>query len=281
MADINSDDLSSKPSITSFQDLSITEAWDPKTNNPLYVTCHLVTANEEVYFGQLFKNKKEITLAEFSSALEHVKDDEVYPKIPNDIILTIAPDSWDDTSAFIKRPGLGSYEVMKGSDFILKQVLNETLIMERVSKINHPNIIEYYGCRVRRGRITGIVLERLDQTLAEYVSTPAFQQLDKIKFFEALESAVYSLHSIGLAHNDLSPLNVMVKNDGTPILIDFGSCQPFGNRLQSLGSEDWREEMFYTSERKHDTYSLNKLRQWIQKPEFEPGLYLHAKAPTT
>lgn len=85
---------------------------------------------------------------------------------------------------FIKRPGLTSYESFKGTDFVPNQILNETLIMEQVSKTHHPNIIEYHGCRVRRGRITAIILERLEQTLMQYAFTPAFQQLDN-KVYES------------------------------------------------------------------------------------------------
>jgi len=69
----------------------------------------------------------------------------------------------------------------------------------------------------------------------------------------------------GLAHNDINPYNIMVK-DYNPILIDFGSCQPFGGRLQSLGSPGWYE-IFFTSQAKHDTYSLKKLRGWLETPE--------------
>jgi serine/threonine protein kinase len=137
--------------------------------------------------------------------------------------------------------------------------------MEQISKSPHLYIVNYYGCRVKRGRITAILLERLYKTLTQYVSTPNFQQLDKVKFVEALESSVDHLHSLGLAHNDVNPDNIMVK-DGMPVLIDFGSSQPFGNHLQSLGTEGWYEELFSTSEKKHDTYSLGKLREWLQTP---------------
>lgn len=138
--------------------------------------------------------------------------------------------------------------------------------MEQISKSPHPNIIKYYGCRVRRGRITAIVLEQLDCTLNEYVSMPAFQTLDKSRFVEALESAVDDVHSLGLAHNDINPYNIMVK-DGMPVLIDFGSCQPYGAFLQSLGTPGWCEGNSFISEKKHDTYALGKLREWLQNPE--------------
>jgi hypothetical protein len=53
-----------------------------------------------------------MTLAGYSAALEHIKDNEVYPEIPTDTQLTIAPEGLDDSSAFVKRPGLDCYEIM-------------------------------------------------------------------------------------------------------------------------------------------------------------------------
>ncbi|KAK2761706.1 hypothetical protein FQN54_001534 [Arachnomyces sp. PD_36] len=252
------------PPIRSLQDLTIFEVWDSGGDKPDYVAFFLATPDEEIYFGRSYKSKADITLAEYSSALEYVDDDELYPEIPKDIALTIEPDNLTDASTFIKRPGLYCYDVMKGSNYIPKELLNEVLIMEQISKIHHPNIVRYFGCRVRRGRLIAIVLERLDQTLAQYASTPAFHQLDQVKFMEALESAVNALHSLGLAHNDINPHNIMVR-DGMPVLIDFGSCQPFGHGVQSLGTPGWYEELSHISEKKHDTYALGKLREWLQK----------------
>ena len=68
---------------------------------------------------------------------------------------------------------------MKGTNFIPRSVLEETLIMEQKSKIQHPNIIQYYGCHIRRGRITAIVLERLDQAFSQIAHTEEFGKIDK------------------------------------------------------------------------------------------------------
>ncbi|KAI0107138.1 kinase-like domain-containing protein [Nemania sp. FL0031] len=255
-----------RPILTSVRDLTILEALDGETGETKYVTFYHITPNDDLYFGQLYKQRKDISLADFSLALEYVKDEEIYPLVPEGTPLKIAPDHWDDTTAYIKRPGVNCYETMKDSNYIPKQILLETLIMEQLSLAPHPNIITYLGCRVKKGRITAIVLERLDQTLTQLSWTPAFQQLDHDSFFKAVESAVRHIHSLGLAHNDINPDNIMVR-DGVPVLIDFGSCQPFGMNLQSLGTDGWYEEDFYTSEAKHDEYSLKKLKQWLQKPE--------------
>jgi serine/threonine protein kinase len=259
------EDTKKAPILTSLRDLTIIEAWDSENNTSKYITFYVITPDEEVWFGQSSKKKREMTLAEYQAALEPIEDDEIYPTCPAGIDLTIAPDHLDDSCAYIKRPGLYSYEDMKGTNYISKSVLDETLIMEQISKTPHPYIVKYHGCRVRRGRITAIVLEQLDCTLSQYVSTPGFEGLDKARFLEALESAVDYLHSLGVAHNDISPDNIMVR-DGMPVLIDFGSCALYGMRLQSLGTPGWCEETFFTSEKKHDSFSLGKLREWLQDP---------------
>lgn len=271
MADNTSDTVpesSSKkpPMLSSIWDMTVFEAFDPGSKQAKYVTFYLITAKDELFFGQLFKKKKDITLEEYHHALHHVPDSEIYPLVPPNLSLTIAPPEFDDVSAYIKRPGLASYESFKGTEFAPKSVLEETLIMEQISKTPHPNIIHYHGCRVHRGRITGVVLERLDKTLAQYVDEPEFAHLDKGRFMEALESVIAYLHGLGLAHNDINPHNIMVR-DGIPVVIDFGSCAPYGGRLQSLGSPGWYEEVFYTSAAKHDVFVLNKMREWLGRPE--------------
>lgn len=137
--------------------------------------------------------------------------------------LTIAPVTLRDDEVHIKRPGLEMYYSMKERDsaWIPREVLGETLIMEQIPKQPHPNIIHYHGCRVRRGRITAIILEPLDWTLSAYIDEPGFAWLDKARSLTAMESAVEYLHSLGLAHNDINPDNIMIK-DGMPVLIDFG-----------------------------------------------------------
>lgn len=251
------------PRLKSIRDLNIVESYDPGTMKPKYVTFYILTEEKELFFGQSFKDKRELSLEEFQAALEYVSDEEIYPEVSADIELTIAPEHLNDINAFVKQPGLNAYESMKGTEFIPRSILEETVIMEQLTRSPHPNFIHYHGCHVKRGRITAIVLERLEQTLTQLSLTPEYDQLDKINLVKALDSAVEHLHSLGLAHNDINPDNIMFR-DGVPVLIDFGSCQPFGNRLQSLGTVGWYEKEFFTSEKEHDVYSMKILREWLK-----------------
>ncbi len=78
-------------------------------------------------------------------------------------------------------------------------------------------------------------------------------------------SAVCYLHSLGLAHNDLTPMNIMVDKCNNPIIIDFGSCQPFGSILITAGTPGWIHEDFTISAQKHDESALDKIRRWLEE----------------
>ncbi len=88
----------------------------------------------------------------------------------------------------------------------------------------------------------------------------------------ALELAVSHLHSLGLAHNDLNPKNVVPNTDYMPVLIDFGSCQYIGRDMgPSRGTIGWTDEQepYTTSEARHDTFALKKFRTWLETPTFD------------
>lgn len=73
-------------------------------------------------------------VADFAEAVEHIPDEELFPVAPDNAKFTIAPDSFTESNAFIKRPGLTSYESVRGSDFIPTGMLAETLTMEALAK---------------------------------------------------------------------------------------------------------------------------------------------------
>jgi serine/threonine protein kinase len=69
--------------------------------------------------------------------------------------------------------------------------------------------------------------------------------IDKGPFMQALKLAIQHVHSLGLAHNDINPANIIVK-DGMPVLIDFGSARRIGSSWEPVGAsrgglmERWR-----------------------------------------
>ncbi|KAI1085447.1 kinase-like domain-containing protein [Whalleya microplaca] len=258
------------PKITHFNNLDfVAEAFDPKTSDFLYTTFAVIERDDGVYFGQLNIPKLKITFEEYTSALVRIPDAEIYPQFPKSGELTLAPEELA-SNQYVKRPRLFQYEEYKAQDcvdVIPALILEEAHHLETVSRHPHPGIVGYHGCRVRRGFVTGLVIDRHAGDLKQYVRDN-LGPLDKGPFMEALESAINHLHSLGLAHNDVNPSNILVNAAGMPVLADFDSCRPVGQKLTySRGTRGWidTDESYDTSETRHDTFALEKIRAWLDE----------------
>lgn len=255
------------PIIRSLGDLDATiETKNLETAVLEYATFYLVTDDDYLFFGQLFKALSDTTVEEVANALTLVPDEIVFPPLTEDKTWAIAA---NDTSydCYIKRPNMSFYELCNYDDLLARILLGEADVLERLSRHPHPNIIRYHGVRVRRNRITGLVLDKHRHTLLEYVKEG--HKLDEEEFMWDLDSAVAHLHSLGLAHNDINPENIMIDAERRPVLIDFGSCRPFGERLLTGGTVGWVDNLkYFRSAERHDISALSKLRQWFKSPWF-------------
>lgn len=86
--------------------------------------------------------------------------------------------------------------------------------------------------KLENSRFTPQLLAQPDgrSFLMSYHESEQITRLDKISiewpvFFERLKFAIEDLHKFGVAHNDLrNPTNILVNNDGEPILVDMVAC---------------------------------------------------------
>lgn len=268
------------PQVKSWQDLSLlSECISPGFNDIVYTTFALVDEDDHVFFGQLPFKRKEITFDQITAALEPVPDNHIYPQLPplTAAKFTVAPKDLGKSKVYIKRPSLSAYEDLKDQDalgLLPPQLLDEARILELTLRRPHPGIVQYYGCRVHRSHVTGLVLQKYEYNIYQYPQLGIGTIDDKDAFMDALESAVRHLHSeLGVAHNDINPLNIMVNGSNKmPVLVDFGSARKIGEKLGvSRGTPGWIDEAdnYTTSEVRHDVFALGKIREWLKNPEFE------------
>lgn len=227
----------------------------------------VVDSDDNAYYGVKERMRvNELTVDIVKDNLQPVPDEEIYPVFPM-TGLTAAPA--DHSDRYVKRTAWADYEDVKGTTFLAQLMLQEAHAMEFLAQRPHPNIVSYYGCQIKRDRITGLVLETfpLKHDLGFAAQRPElFKDLvDKNRIMPGLRAAVDHLHSIGLAHNDINPANIMLGEGGEPKLIDFGSCQPIGHHLMFCGTPGWYEDMFHLSDAAHDDYSLELLGSWLEK----------------
>jgi WD40 repeat protein/predicted Ser/Thr protein kinase len=93
---------------------------------------------------------------------------------------------------------------------------------EIVARLRHPNIVQIYGLGEHEGLAYfemeyiegGSLARRLDGT--PWAPEPAARMV------AVLARAIGDAHRLGIVHRDLKPANVLLTDDGTPKVVDFG-----------------------------------------------------------
>ncbi len=92
-----------------------------------------------------------------------------------------------------------------------------------ITNLSHPNIVEVYDVGEENGR-NYIVMEYVSgKTLKQLVKSRGAMQADEaVNIMKQLVSATAHAHANGIIHRDIKSQNVMIKDDGTVKLSDFG-----------------------------------------------------------
>jgi len=98
---------------------------------------------------------------------------------------------------------------------------------QTLAKFNHPHIVRVY--RYFRANNTGYMVLHFEegQSFKNWLKglgrAPRQKELDAI--VEPLLEALDLIHKQDFLHRDIAPDNIIIRKDGTPVLIDFGSAR--------------------------------------------------------
>jgi serine/threonine-protein kinase len=115
------------------------------------------------------------------------------------------------------------------SDTVLRRFLREAQAMAR---LNHRNIVAVYDAGQTEG-LSYIIMEYVNgRTLASIPGDELTMHVAIRHFIDLLEALAYA-HDQGIIHRDVKPANVMVADDGTVKVMDFG----LSRRTTEMSSE--------------------------------------------
>ena len=149
---------------------------------------------------------------------------------------------------------------------------------EMIGEIDHPNIVKIYDLGVSDDH-AHIAMEYLPGgDLKQRIDT-SILEADAVAYLRQIADALSKLHSIGILHRDLKPGNIMLRDDGSIALIDFGLAKRLRLQQEITDSGEIFGTPYYMSpeqghansvDERSDLYSLGCVifRLWARRPPF-------------
>src|SRR5690606_28873305 len=135
---------------------------------------------------------------------------------------------------------------------------------ETVGVLRHPGVVDIYDYGVHDGR-EFIAMEYFPcGDLKARLQNPVSEQ-EALDYLERIAEALAAVHAEGILHRDLKPPNIMLREDGEVVLIDFGLARSLGHGTRSTRAGVLRGSPYYMSpeqaqglelDRRSDLYSL-------------------------
>jgi serine/threonine protein kinase len=91
-----------------------------------------------------------------------------------------------------------------------------------MSALDHPGIARVLGTGEANGHPFFVMERIVGLTLDVHVRTHATPLRERLALFASACDAVHYAHGKGVIHRDLKPANIMVRSDGTVVVLDFG-----------------------------------------------------------
>lgn len=95
-----------------------------------------------------------------------------------------------------------------------------------LQSLDHPNVakLKEYTFSSKPGQQRHFIVEEFIEgsDLSNKLTTNAWPRVEAASFFAELCDGLEAAWKVRIVHRDLKPSNIRVKNDGTPVIIDFG-----------------------------------------------------------
>lgn len=115
---------------------------------------------------------------------------------------------------------------------------------QRIVDIHHPNVVKAYEAFKEKGTAY-LVMELIDGVpLSRWLDAASIDEAALLRTLNGLLDALQAIHAVPspdgavtkyLIHRDLKPDNIMMRKDGTPVIIDFGAARfTVGTHTQDL-----------------------------------------------
>lgn len=117
-------------------------------------------------------------------------------------------------------------------DMVVREFNGNGAAYRTIMRITHPGIEPVYDVLESNGKVT--VLEQYIDgiPLNEMLNGKCMNTVGAKKIALQLTEALSVIHSLKIVHRDIKPENILIKNDGTLVLIDFDAARVYKSGVQ-------------------------------------------------
>ncbi len=165
---------------------------------------------------------------------------------------------------------------------------------ELIAELEHPNIVRIYDLGVSDDH-AHIAMEYLAGGDLKQKIRQGINEQDAVDYIRQIANALAKVHKVGVLHRDLKPGNIMLRDDGSIALIDFGLAKRMRLKLELTDHGEIFGTPYYMSpeqghanevDARSDIYSLGVIFYEFltgEKPYLADNamgiIYKHSNAP--
>lgn len=126
-----------------------------------------------------------------------------------------------------------SHEAVRDYQTGLKNFVKEARALAR---FKHPNIVRVLRFLEANGTAYMVMEYEEGQSLADYLKrhSPRLDEQTLLRVFIPILNGLNAVHEAEMLHLDIKPENIYLRQDGSPMLIDFGSARQGAAHLQKV-----------------------------------------------
>jgi serine/threonine protein kinase len=117
---------------------------------------------------------------------------------------------------------------------------------ELIADLHHPNIVKILDLGVSDDH-AHIVMEYLSGGDLKLRMEKGITETEAVSYLKQIAGALAKVHSVGILHRDLKPGNIMLRDDGSLALIDFGLAKRMRLREEITDSGEIFGTPYYMS----------------------------------
>ena len=181
----------------------------------------------------------------------------------------------------VAKDGQDGYEkILSIEDFVDydlgAKLSHEIEMCDVIRRHPHLNLATYYGCVTVQDKVSGLLFKRCLRSLLETVNPQGLSKQSFLasgqtnvlphmrKWLVRLREAVDHLHSLGYTHNDLTPSNIMLDDQGSLVIVDFGSMCRVGDSLaQVKRTMEWNDQTVTHTAVDNDFDARAEIETWL------------------